>query len=597
LIHHGEKEIMRLENTKVANRLTAGFGIVTVLMATITILGIFYMAQIKSQLDDIVNDRVHKLQLMNTMTESVHIVQRVMRTIMILDDDAEIGRQALKITDARTKYDDAFAELEKMHNTEQGMADLRQMHEIQDRARALNSQMVALGKAHKAMEAKAALISTNIPANQQWLDALHNLMTRQTKDVEEGMTNAQHAYDKARVITLLLSLLSLISAIVAGVMITRSLTRQLGGEPAYAADVANRIADGDLSFDMQLDPKDRNSMLYAMKKMQQNLARIVAEVRTGTDAISSASSEIATGNLDLSSRTEEQASSLEQTAASMEELTSTVRQNSENAHQANQLANSASDIAVKGGEVVSQVVTTMNSINESSMKIVDIISVIDSIAFQTNILALNAAVEAARAGEQGRGFAVVASEVRSLAQRSATAAKEIKALIDDSVEKVGNGSTLVNQAGTTMEEVVNSVKRVADIIGEITAASQEQTQGIDQINQAVTQMDEVTQQNAALVEEAAAASEAMKEQANKLSTLVSVFKLNGMLHTSAHASPASSHKAVAAHKPSTVLKKPSASLGATKRSAALPAVPKATPPLPAAPIPATTTNGDDWEEF
>jgi methyl-accepting chemotaxis protein len=263
-----------------------------------------------------------------------------------------------------------------------------------------------------------------------------------------------------------------------------------------------------------------------MQQMQQRLASTIVGIRQGTDSINIGAREIAAGNMDLSSRTEQQAASLEETASSMEELTSTVKQNADNARQAGQMANSASDIAARGGEVVGQVVQTMQGITESSRKIADIIGVIDGIAFQTNILALNAAVEAARAGEQGRGFAVVAAEVRNLAQRSAGAAKEIKLLIDSSVEKVGAGAKLVNQAGATMDEIVESINRVTDIMGEITSASQEQTAGIEQINQAITQMDQVTQQNASLVEEAAAASEAMQQQAGNLANVVAVFKLN-----------------------------------------------------------------------
>jgi methyl-accepting chemotaxis protein len=294
----------------------------------------------------------------------------------------------------------------------------------------------------------------------------------------------------------------------------------------HAIGMAGRIAGGDLTSEIKVVGRDETAeLLQALKGMNDSLKKIVGEVRGGTDAISTASQQIASGNADLSQRTEEQASSLEETASSMEELTSTVKQNAENARQANQLAASASEVAVKGGRVVGEVVGTMSSINESSKKIVDIISVIDGIAFQTNILALNAAVEAARAGEQGRGFAVVASEVRNLAQRSAAAAKEIKALIGDSVDKVGAGTKLVDQAGHTMQEIVASVKRVTDIMSEITAASQEQSSGIEQVNQAITQMDEVTQQNAALVEQAAAAAEAMQEQAHTLAQAVSVFKI------------------------------------------------------------------------
>jgi methyl-accepting chemotaxis protein len=317
-----------------------------------------------------------------------------------------------------------------------------------------------------------------------------------------------------------------IAGVALGLLITRSLTRQLGGEPAYAAEVAGRIAAGDLATEVRLRSGDDSSVLAAMQAMRDKLAVIVTEVRGGTDAIAAASGQIAAGSQDLSSRTEQQASSLEETASSMEELTSTVKQNADNARQANALAMTASEVAGKGGAVVAQVVETMGSIKDSSAKVVDIIAVIDGIAFQTNILALNAAVEAARAGEQGRGFAVVAGEVRTLAQRSAAAAKEIKQLIGDSVGKVESGSQLVGEAGATMREVVTSIQRVADIMAEITSASQEQTAGIEQINQAVSQMDNVTQQNAGLVEEAAAASEAMQNQAAKLSGLVSVFRLD-----------------------------------------------------------------------
>jgi methyl-accepting chemotaxis protein len=308
-------------------------------------------------------------------------------------------------------------------------------------------------------------------------------------------------------------------------LVVRNVERAIGGEPGDAADAAARIALGDLTVDIPVRPGDTRSLVAAIKIMRDKLASIVAEVRTGTEAIASASGQISTGNQDLSSRTEQQAASLEETASSMEELTSTVKQTADNARQANQLAVTASEIAVRGGSVVAEVVQTMGAINQSSKNIVDIISVIDGIAFQTNILALNAAVEAARAGEQGRGFAVVATEVRNLAQRSAAAAKEIKTLISDSVTNADAGSKLVHQAGTTMHEVVESVKRVTDIMSEITAASQEQSMGIEQVNQAVSLMDEATQQNAALVEEAAAAAESLREQAGSLLQLVSVFKL------------------------------------------------------------------------
>jgi methyl-accepting chemotaxis protein len=315
-------------------------------------------------------------------------------------------------------------------------------------------------------------------------------------------------------------------AIVVSEWVVRRLTRQLGGEPVYAKDIASQIASGDLSHPIALGKKDTSSMLYALSEMRTGLAGTVGEIAASAEAIASAAGEISMGNLDLSQRTEQQAVSLERTASSMEQLTSTVRQNADNAKQASSLANNASEIASTCGSVVSRVVTTMGEINASAKNIGDITGVIDGIAFQTNILALNAAVEAARAGEQGRGFAVVAGEVRSLAQRSAAAAKEIKTLINTSLERVENGSTLAEDAGRTMNEVVKAVKRVTDIMGEISAASTEQSSGIEEINRAVTQMDAGTQQNAALVEEATAAARSLDDQAKALKRLVGKFKLH-----------------------------------------------------------------------
>ncbi|UWE14829.1 methyl-accepting chemotaxis protein [Herbaspirillum huttiense] len=365
------------------------------------------------------------------------------------------------------------------------------------------------------------------------------------------------------------------------IVINRGILRTIGGDPAKAAEVANRIAQGDLTPNIETAPGDRSSLLYAVRSMRDSLLSTIANIKTSADTIATASQEIASGNLDLSSRTEQQAGSIEETASAMEELTATVKQNADNARQANQLAESASEVAIQGGSVVGQVVQTMEGITDSSRKIADIIGVIDGIAFQTNILALNAAVEAARAGEQGRGFAVVASEVRSLAQRSASAAKEIKSLIDDSVAKVDTGSKLVEQAGATMTEVVASVRRVTDIVGEISSASQEQSAGIAEVGRAITQMDEGTQQNAALVEQAAAAAQSLQDQAATLAGLVGRFQTDGSQARSVPAAPAAVKPAARpapAASSSAAPRKPTAAPAAR---ATIPA-PKAAPAKPAA---------------
>jgi methyl-accepting chemotaxis protein len=361
------------------------------------------------------------------------------------------------------------------------------------------------------------------PAAKAYQEKVKELLAQQRKAIDTTAAAINEANERSSRLMLTLGILLLAFGAWAAWVISRSITVPLNS----ALGIANTVADGDLTthFEEQTARDEIGDLMKALRGMNDSLRRVVSQVQTGTTAIATASSEIAEGNLDLSSRTEQQASSLEETASSMEELTSTVRQNADNANQANQLAQAASDVAARGGKIVGQVVETMGSIDASSRKIVDIIGTIDGIAFQTNILALNAAVEAARAGEQGRGFAVVASEVRNLAQRSAAAAKEIKELIDNSVMQVNAGTSLVQQAGTTMGEVVTSVRRVTDIMGEITSASREQSVGIDEVNQAIGQMDQVTQQNAALVEQAAAAAASMQEQAAQLAQVAASFKL------------------------------------------------------------------------
>jgi len=517
---------MRTQSMKVGTRLGLGFGVVLTLLLAVAILGVLNMQSIYARLDKIVNENVVKTGLVQDMSESVHIVARVTHTAVLLSDESEIRSQLQKLDAARATYDSARAALEKLPSTEKERALRGRIDGARAEAHPLTDSVLTLALANKDEQATALLMAQSGPSTQRWQDIMDDYLELQKQHNQDDAAAAAGSYQRARVLMLALCGLALAVGVGAAAVIARGLLRQLGGEPNYAAMIAGRIASGDLTMEVATRGDDSASMLHAMKLMRDSLVGIVREVRSGTESIAAASAEIASGNQDLSARTEQQASSLEETASSMEELTSAVRQNGEHARQANQLAASASTVAQQGGSVVSQVVDTMASINASSSRIVDIISVIDGIAFQTNILALNAAVEAARAGEQGRGFAVVASEVRNLAQRSAAAAKEIKALIGDSVEKVEVGSKLVEQAGQTMGEIVTSVQRVTDIMAEISTAGDEQSAGIEQINQAVSEMDTVTQQNAALVEEAAAAAEAMKQQADRLEQVVSIFKVD-----------------------------------------------------------------------
>jgi methyl-accepting chemotaxis protein len=382
--------------------------------------------------------------------------------------------------------------------------------------------VIAAFKAERFHEANFTLLNRLNPLATAANGASDKLVQLQLGVAKNAYDEAEARYVTIRTVSMAAMAGGLLFAMLFGFILMRSITRPL----AQALDVAEKVAAGDLSSRIEVTSTDEvGRLLSALKDMNQSLVQIVGTVRSSSDSIATGSAQIASGNADLSQRTEEQASALEETAASMEQLGSTVRQNADNAQQANQLAMGASTVAERGGEMVSQVVETMKGINDSSKKIADIITVIDGIAFQTNILALNAAVEAARAGEQGRGFAVVASEVRNLAQRSAEAAKEIKSLITASVERVEQGTTLVDQTGATMQEIVTSIKRVTDIMGEINSASREQSTGVNQVGEAVGQMDQVTQQNAALVEESAAAAESLKQQAQQLVSAVAVFKL------------------------------------------------------------------------
>ncbi|WP_366915051.1 methyl-accepting chemotaxis protein [Polaromonas sp.] len=514
------------KNMKIGMRLGLGFGLVLVLLSVIAFVGITRLAAANAAVDDIVNNKGTKVTLLQDGLAGVNDIGIGARDLVLATTPEARASSKDRVLKGRAAIGKAWDTLKPTLDQPKGKEMMQKILDSREQFIAAQNQVIKLVEENKVDEARVVIATEFRKIALEYRERVNALADFQQTMMAESVKVAAEQYQQARTLMLGLAIAAFLMGAGIAFWLTRGVLKELGGEPDYAAAIAGKIAAGDLAVAIDTQPNDQTSLLVAMKAMRDNLAKIVGEVRTGTDTIATATGQIAAGNQDLSSRTEEQASSLEETAASMEELTSTVKQNADNARQANQLAVTASSVAIRGGSVVSQVVDTMGAINTSSRKIVDIISVIEGIAFQTNILALNAAVEAARAGEQGRGFAVVAAEVRNLAQRSAAAAKEIKTLIDDSVDKVQEGSTQVAEAGKTMDEIVDSVKRVTDIMAEITAASQEQTSGIEQINQAITQMDQVTQQNAALVEEAAAAAGSLQEQASSLSQVVSVFKLD-----------------------------------------------------------------------
>ncbi|MES2296621.1 MAG: methyl-accepting chemotaxis protein [Pseudomonadota bacterium] len=514
---------MSLRDFRIGTRLGIGFGSILAILVGMVLLANLLNSQNKASLMKGLQTSTEKNLQAATMKSAMLETGIAMRNIGLQSDVSLMQKEEGKVKDQRKRYEDARGKLQSagLDGAEKKILDdIAALDKDVDVAfKEAIGQVLAFNS-----EGAAKVIASRIdPLNQQTLAALNKLVEIQQAAARTVLDNSVKADTTLMWMLFGLSGVAVAIGVVCALVITRSITQPLSG----AVEVAKKVAGGELTSTVYVEGRDETSeLLQALKDMNESLAKTVGDVRSGTETITVASQEIASGNADLSSRTESQASSLEETASSMEELTSTVKQNADNARQANQLAVSASSVAEKGGTVVAQVVDTMGSIKESSRKIVDIIGVIDGIAFQTNILALNAAVEAARAGEQGRGFAVVAAEVRNLAQRSAGAAKEIKALIGDSVDKVDAGSKLVDEAGQTMDLIVTSIKQVADIMGEITAATQEQSTGIEEVNQAITQMDEMTQQNAALVEEAAAAAESMQEQAQMLAAAVAIFKLS-----------------------------------------------------------------------
>jgi len=614
--------VSALRNLKIGSRLGLAFGVILFILVLSTSLGVWRLNQLAAHMHAMATEDNTKQQIAAEWLGTVAL--NGMRTRAALTgpvENVQGFQRDMDTTSARTA-----ALREQLMKLVQSPTGKSMLAAIDTAREAYRTPRAELMKRKVAGEDVSASIESLTPLNNTYVGAIQVFQDRQKKLYEDSLASAEA--DAAQGQQLLIG--AGVLALLLGAFFAYTLSRSITVPLRQAAVSARRISEGDLTETIDAVGRDEAAeVLTALHAMQANLGRVVSGVRSNAEGVATASAQIAQGNNDLSGRTEQQASALQQTAASMEELSSTVRQNSDNAQQANQLAQGATNVAVEGGEVVARVVDTMKGINESSRKISDIISVIDGIAFQTNILALNAAVEAARAGEQGRGFAVVASEVRSLAQRSADAAKQIKGLIGTSVERVEQGTALVDQAGSTMQEVVSAIRRVTDLMGEISAASMEQSSGVAQVGQAVTQMDQATQQNAALVEESAAAAASLRSQAEQLVQSVAVFKLSGVAHLSqapsvVHApaaprafAPASAPRPAAPATPKAsvapALKRPSSPAPAStaaKPAAATPAAAAATPParrLPsaatrtqppaAAPVSSSAASDDDWETF
>jgi methyl-accepting chemotaxis protein len=593
-----------LSNLKVGTKLALGFGFVGLLIALIAGISWVKLEGAIAMQNSALEDFYPKTVMVSDLETDVVRQGVMLRNIMLAanrSDTAGVNAGLAQLQESAADVSKTFERLESLINNPKAKELMQRMTETRDAYRKEREVLLGMVREGKNTEAEQLLNGGLQAARNTYGAALHEFLTFQRDLMDSAGDQARDSLESTVWAVEGLSVSAVVLAVLAALLITRAIVRPLN----EAVGIADHIAAGDLTQKIHVQGRDETAQLLgAMSKMQQALRDLVSNVRQNAEGVATASAQIAQGNQDLSSRTEQQASALEETSASMEEMGSTAQQNADNARAASQLAASASSVAVQGGEVVGQVVSTMREIQQSSQKISDIIGVIDGIAFQTNILALNAAVEAARAGEQGRGFAVVAGEVRTLAQRSAEAAKEIKQLINASVERVEQGTTLVDQAGSTMQEVVQSIQRVTDIVGEISSASQEQNAGVNQVSEAVSNMDQTTQQNAALVEESASAAASLRQQADQLVKAVSVFRVHGGEPSSTPA-PVSKAAPVAVHKPVAAPKAVAAA--PAKAPAPRPALQspvKAQRPTPAAePTPApksvTASAGasDDWESF
>ncbi|WES91128.1 methyl-accepting chemotaxis protein [Dickeya fangzhongdai] len=514
-----------LKNMKLGAMLGSGFILVILIGFIVAIFGRSQLIHVGNNLDYLSNIRLNNLIAMQEIKDNLNAAARIIRESAIQTDAAHLAQEKHDLEQLIDRNNDLLRQLDEKLKLKKSRELLAQINQARPPYSNAVRKVIELSMSGQQEQARTLILGDLLTTQTVLFNAMDTMITEHKNDTiamsQRFMADASYSGTLLLIVT---AISALLGAVVAW-LITRRVKGQLGGEPTYASHIAQQVAQGDLSVDVMLKTSDHHSLLAAMRAMRDSLSHIVSQVRQSSESIATGSQQIAMGNADLSQRTEEQAASLQQTAASMEQISQTIRQNGDTVREAAQLATTASQTAAKGSEVVSDVIRTMEEITTSSRKIGDIISVIDGIAFQTNILALNAAVEAARAGEQGRGFAVVAGEVRSLAQRSASAAREIKELITESMEKVESGSQHVGHAGVTMEEIVSQAHHVAELIQEIGVTTSEQESGIGQIHQAVSQLDQVTQQNAALVEQSASAADSLNAQAGHLVQLMNVFVL------------------------------------------------------------------------